>query len=524
MEERDHKIFWIVMVALLLLTRLPVMAQYLSVDNVNLAFSLENFDPRIHQPQPPGYPFFVAFGRIVNFLFRDAERTFVVISLLVSGICLPLAYMLGKRMFSPWAGAAAAFLLLVNPVFWFSGLDGPLRPNLALFSLATAWCCWRCWNGEKQFALWGAFALGVGSGFRPDLIAFLFPLWLISTWLGTKSVRSVIAGSAVLGGVVAVWAGATIIAMGGTGAFQDIMIGYAVDQSRGESVVLGSAVVAWLRQVNRLVIWNGLAVVAWIWAVPLYLKNREPFAAISSQAKFLFAWLVPGLIVQALIHVAAPGHTLFSIPAVCLIGAYFVSRVRPRELVLASALVLNVMFFLNFLSLPAEASAPAGNRTPSIRNAFLFGAFETSLGQIRWLDDVSRRTLSEIEQFTPTDRPSIIITTDTYVNQWFMNWRIGRYYLPSRDFWVLYKMGGRNGIEHVRRDVIVDKTGTTSPRLPIPKNARILWVVEPQSEIYNQIAAAYKVSGGQYVFYTDTAGDSAAVTLQGVEIVPNGIQ
>src|SRR5687767_13872166 len=125
MEERDHKIFWIVMVALLLLTRLPVMAQYLSVDNVNLAFSLENFDPRIHQPQPPGYPFFVAFGRIVNFLFRDAERTFVVISLLVSGICLPLAYMLGKRMFSPWAGAAAAFLLLVNPVFWFSGLDGP---------------------------------------------------------------------------------------------------------------------------------------------------------------------------------------------------------------------------------------------------------------------------------------------------------------------------------------------------------------------------------------------------------------
>src|SRR5262245_54557688 len=102
MDEVPHKAFWIVMFTLLLLTRLPAMANYLSVDNVNLAFSLEHFDPRIHQPQPPGYPFFVAFGRIVNFLFRDAERTFIVISILMSGLCLPFAFMLGKRMFSNW--------------------------------------------------------------------------------------------------------------------------------------------------------------------------------------------------------------------------------------------------------------------------------------------------------------------------------------------------------------------------------------------------------------------------------------
>src|SRR5215510_6819646 len=103
-DRRDQKIFWIVVFGLLLLTRLPVMASYLSIDNVNLAFSLENFDPRIHQPQPPGYPFFVLFGRIVNLVFRDAERTFVAVSLIVCALCLPLAFLLGKRMFSQWAG------------------------------------------------------------------------------------------------------------------------------------------------------------------------------------------------------------------------------------------------------------------------------------------------------------------------------------------------------------------------------------------------------------------------------------
>src|SRR5438270_7079311 len=109
-ERQGYTFFAILILALLLLTRIPAMASYLSIDNVNLAFSLEKFDPRIHQPQPPGYPFFVAFGKIVNVVFRDPERTFVAISIVVSALCLPIAFLLAQRMFSAWAGAAAAFL------------------------------------------------------------------------------------------------------------------------------------------------------------------------------------------------------------------------------------------------------------------------------------------------------------------------------------------------------------------------------------------------------------------------------
>src|SRR3989442_6167925 len=98
MEERqDHRVFWIVVFALLLLHRITAMAAYLSIDNVNLAFSLEKFDRRIHQPQPPGYPFFVLFGRIANVVFRDAGRTFAAISIMVSGLSLAAAFVLGKK-------------------------------------------------------------------------------------------------------------------------------------------------------------------------------------------------------------------------------------------------------------------------------------------------------------------------------------------------------------------------------------------------------------------------------------------
>jgi hypothetical protein len=521
-ERQDYRWFWVIVIALLIMTRVPAMPTFFGVDNVNLALALEKFDPRIHQPQPPGYPFFVVLARSVNFFFHDVAKSFLIVSVSISGLCLVLAYMLGTRMFSRSAGATAALLLLVNPVFWYASLDpngGPLRPFLGLFSLLTAYCCWRCWNGEKQFALWGAIALGIGSGFRPDLIAFLFPLWLLSARRGTKSTRAIVQGLVVLSAIVLVWVGALVVAMGGVSTFMSIMLKYAVDQSKPESVILGASIRAWLRQMNRLVVWNGLAIVTWIWAIPFYFRYKERIRIGSSQGAFFFVWLVPGLIIQALIHIAEPGHTLYSVAALCLLGGYVLSLVPAREVMVGAALVMNVMLFLDFFPLPAS-TPNSGDHVPSIKNVMLFGTFESSIGELRWLDDITRTTLSEIEQFTPKDRPSIIVTTDTYRTQWFMNWRIGRYYLPERDLWVLYNDQTKKHVERVRRGNVVEASETVPLRVPIFRDGRILWVIEPDSEIYKQVAAAQKLSGGKYVFYSDVTADSPAFTIDQFEIVP----
>ena len=528
-EPRDLRFFWILAFALLLLTRIPVMPTYFGVDNVNLALSLEKFDPRIHQPQPPGYPFFVAFGRFINFFFHDERRTFLVISVLISALCLPVAYSLGTRMFSRSAGMAAALLLLVNPVFWYAGIDpngGPLRPFLGLFALLTAYCSWRCWMGEKRFAIWGAVALGVGSGFRPDLIAFLFPLWFVAAWLGTRSWRTVLLGCAVLSGIALIWVGAVVLAMRGASlkddvqVFTKLMLDYTVEQSKAESVLFGSSIIAWSRQINRLVIWNGLAIVTWIWAVPFYFRTLKRVSVSSSQSVFFLLWLAPGLIIQAFVHIGEPGHTLFSVAALCVIGGYFLSLAPVRDLMVGAALVLNVMLFLDFFALPAGV-ANAADHLPSVKNALLFGTFESSLGQVRWLDEITNATLNEIQQFTPKDRPSIIISTNTYTNQWFMNWRIGRYYLPNHDFWILYNDLAKKRAEQVRRDAVVELREIEPLRLPVFQEGRILWLIEPGSAIHKELAATQKLMGGKYVFYSDVTKDSSPFIIDDFEIVPS---
>ena len=151
---------------------------------------------------------------------------------------------------------------------------------------------------------------------------------------------------------------------------------------------------------------------------------------------------MPGLLLQALIHVAAPGHTLFSVVALCLIGGYCLSAAFPasqsRDAALAAALVINLMMFLNYFSLPS-AGAPGSPRTlwASARDAAAFGAFETSVNSVRYVDDIARVTLQELIEFTPEDRPVLIVTTNVHRVEWFLNWRIARYYMPRHDIWVV---------------------------------------------------------------------------------------
>ena len=527
---RLDKKYWFILFGLLLLTRIPVMAQYFSIDKVNLAFSLEKFDPSIHQPQPPGYPFFVFFARMVNLIFKNPERTFAFISLLVSGLSLCAAFALGSRMFSRWAGAAGALLLLVTPPFWYANLEGPLRPNLALFSLLTAYCCWRCWNGEKQFVYWGAVALGVGSGFRPDLIAFLLPLWFLSSWVGTRSWRSVLQASVLLVAIVLIWTGALVVAMRGVTTFFTVMFDYAVAQSGHGSVVFGSSIIAWLRQINRLVIWNGLAIIVWIWAVPFCFGKNEDIRRTDhpSSARrgvvfaFFFIWLVPGLIIQAMTHVEEPGHTLFSVAALCVLGGYVLSLARGREFALLGALLTSAVVFLevgDLFPLPLRTVSDE-KRAPSVEDAVLFGSYETSIGQIRGFDDMTKTTLKEIEEFTPKDRPSAIISTDSYVDRFFMNWRIGRYYLPNRDFWIFYNDSTPKRVEHIRRDRRLESRETAPLEIPLFRQGRILWLIEPGSAFHKEVAATQMLIGGKRVFYSDITPDSSPFVIDGVKFVP----
>jgi hypothetical protein len=245
---------------------------------------------------------------------------------------------------------------------------------------------------------------------------------------------------------------------------------------------------------------------------------------------FCTIWIVPGLIAQAVIHVDNPGHTLFSVPAFCLFGAYVLRTSLQgsdaAETGLLVAAVMSVMLFMNFVPLPPPGS-PGG-----VRDAFAVATFESSLENTRWVDDVHGSSLKEIRSFLPPDRKVVIIGQDAVQNSnWFLNWRIARYYFPEADIRMAAAQKKPAETMEVRGSTLGRSSSGTPVDIPVPQHGRLLWLVETGGPIHKALAAAGLAHGGPRVFYTDLEPGSPPFQVMDFRIVPtttggatNGVQ
>jgi len=63
---------------LVLVTRWPFRTTYLfNWDAANFALGIRSFDVTQHQPHPPGYPYYVGLGALLNGITGDANTALV---------------------------------------------------------------------------------------------------------------------------------------------------------------------------------------------------------------------------------------------------------------------------------------------------------------------------------------------------------------------------------------------------------------------------------------------------------------
>lgn len=360
--------------AIALVTRWMVMPAHLVYfDQANFAFALEHFNPSMHQPQPPGYPFFVLLARLTPL---KAE-----LALLVAGAigAAGAAWLLDRI-----AGWAAALLFLANASAWYSGITNPVRLYLALTSAAVAWLAWQASIRENSIRWWygAALALGIGSGFRPDAFPQFLALVIWGAWMRRAGLRELLIGSMLAALPVLAWIAIAAGAVGSLDEYLVILRAYARDQY--------SSGAAW----TTVLAYNALAVVGWIWAV-------RASAFPSGRRIWLAVWIVPPLLFGMTVHAAAPDHVLNTVPALCVTGAFALERfgwwARGLAIVITGA-----MFFL-----PQEGWVTR----------------EVSLQAVRALDRQTGATIAQVET-VPT--PRRIVAYDHLVP-----WRIVAFYFRN---------------------------------------------------------------------------------------------
>lgn len=362
--HRAARAFAIGILAFIVASRWPLAPPYLYYfDSTNFALSLEQFNPALHQPQPPGYALFVALIRIIHLLVSRPEQVLFVAGLLAACASAILILVLGRELFGRAAGLFAMALLASNPVVWFAGITNQVRVFLALTAIAVALLAWRAvTRPESPGWLYAAFAaLGIGAGFRPEAAVVMAPL-LLWTWIRTGcSFRRLALAVLSLAAAALPWIGVTIHAVGGWRIMLRVLHDYSDAQFSDSSALYGARGSAALHMVAEAVVWNGLAVLVWIWAVPA-IRRQLPAVITRLKAEFLLVWFVPPFLFSAIVHIGAPGHALASIPPLILAGsavlAAGVSRWGPRG-VLAAVIAVMAAQTLLFFKPPSRLARAA---------------------------------------------------------------------------------------------------------------------------------------------------------------------
>jgi len=565
---------------LVLLTRWPLLPpQLYSFDSVNLALALHEFDPTRNQPQPPGYPLFVLEARLLHVLLGTPERTFAVLALLISAICLALLYQLGNRLFSPAVGLAAAGLLLVNPVFWYSGLTSPLRPHLALISLLAAYCCWRAANGEHRYFYASSMVLGLGGGFRPELSLILLPLWAWAGWRGARF-GVWVRGGLLLIATTALWVAILVLASGGVtpmiAAFRD----YATAQTFQTSVAFGSVSLGWRRMLGRAFVWTALGALPWLWALPFAWFRRQQWPHTTRSLGFLTAWFLPGFLFHCLIHIGDPDHALTTIPAVCLVGGLamiaaeqtirlrvawtlagpglatglallsaliFLSPrqehplagvvvwiaigfsllwlvplvpLQERAPVVCAALLANILLFLGHFPFPQGPAASPFHGLASVRDAFLGGRYESSYDRVRWTAQMMDVAVEHLPLLKLSAHQPVLLI-------WSRDgepvWRKLAYYFPTDRLYVLDEAGDPGVPSSQARlwsgnNILRTFSGVAPVPLPVPRGSRLVWFVGGGS--IRDLAEKVPLQRSPVLLYSDLPADSPSFRWGSFEFVP----
>lgn len=304
-------------------TRWPLAPKYLYYfDSANFALALENFNPALHQPQPPGYPLYVLLLRTIHLFVGPAEKVLLISGLIAAFAAIVLIFFLARDLFGRNAGILGATLLASNPVFWFGGITNQVRVFLAVGALGIGWLAWRALtHPDDPRWLYGACAaLGIAAGFRPELGVLLLPLLGWVWWETGRSVERLINAGALLAACTLPWLAFVAWVVGGPERLLEICQAYSNDQFGRTSLFFGAAGHSAYKMFAAAVVWTFLGSLVWLWAVPLTAKRiftEHPRRG----ATFLALGFLPTFLFSAFVHIGDPDQALAGVAFVCLLGA-----------------------------------------------------------------------------------------------------------------------------------------------------------------------------------------------------------
>lgn len=388
-------------------SRFAFRSHYLyDLDSVNFALGMQRFEPRTHQPHPPGYFLYVCLGRLLNLFFHDANLSLVVLSILAGCGTVAFIYLLAEGWFGRKSARFAGLLFLFSPLAWFYGTVALTYSVEAFFSAFLGYLCWKVYCGKSGYIVPAAITLGIAAGVRPSSCLFLAPLFLFV--LSRAKLKGIFVGILVLMVVVCGWFFPMIAAAGGVNAYFGALLSLWQAVPAKDTIYNSSPATSIGRAATIVFIY----VLMFGAASPVLLRRRRAAESDHKEKKlFTAVWIVPALCFFTFIFLkfVNSGYLLIMAPAVCLwlgslIADWYENGAGSRAYKIAAVAGCAAINTAIFIAAPLYCSYR------SVRQ------FETEL----------RAVVTALPQVAPAGN-TLIVGFDSH----FLGYRHAGYYLPG---------------------------------------------------------------------------------------------
>jgi len=171
-------------------TRLPALSLSMwDWDEALFCAGLRDFNVGKAHPHAPGFPLYIALGRLMRSFVSDDFRALRSVQLLASFFLFPSFHALARALRFPFALAiSAASLFVFLPNVWFYG--GTAFSDIlaiVLFFAGAAWLFAARENGHTRYLL-GTIFFALSLLVRPQNVLLAYP-WIVATWARLRARR-----------------------------------------------------------------------------------------------------------------------------------------------------------------------------------------------------------------------------------------------------------------------------------------------------------------------------------------------
>ena len=236
------------------------------LDSMNFALGVRDFDPSKHQPHPPGYPVFIALGKLSHAVWPSEAGSLSIWGAIFGALAVfPLVVLFrsiealdrtAKDATRDRRAALATLVVVASPLYWFTALR-PLSdmPGLGMALAAQACLAWAFVRRRSpdhadpaaiaqsgRLIVAGALIAGLAVGMRTQTVWLTLPL--LAAVLLDRAGRGgagALLGSAMTFSIGALaWALPLIVASGGIRQYRAAFAGQAAEQFTGLDIFLSN--------------------------------------------------------------------------------------------------------------------------------------------------------------------------------------------------------------------------------------------------------------------------------------------